>query len=119
MASEKVKESELQNIWLIFSNFKRQTDYPFLIWDGSEAQDVPMTLILPNLISDTEDNFVEEIEDRNRRQKVETKIAALNRLVEHLNIELAANNFRHVESVANNLGRAYTIINDIETSKNR
>ncbi|CAG8796978.1 2383_t:CDS:1, partial [Gigaspora rosea] len=64
--------SESQNIRLIFSNFKRRTDYPFLIWDGSEAQNVLMTLILPNLISDTEDNFVEEIEDRNRCQEVET-----------------------------------------------
>ncbi|CAG8695212.1 4702_t:CDS:2, partial [Cetraspora pellucida] len=97
-----LKESESQNIRLIFSNFKRRTDYPFLIWDGSEAQDIPMILTLPNLMShqtDTENNVVEEIEDKNRRQEVETKIAALNRLVEHLNIELAANNLRHVESV--------------------
>ncbi|CAG8622928.1 13725_t:CDS:2 [Cetraspora pellucida] len=73
MISEKVKESESQDI--------------------REVQDV--SVIFFDLIrhqTDIENNAVEDFKNRNKHQELETKIAALNHLVEHLNIEMAANN---------------------------
>ncbi|CAG8693711.1 2671_t:CDS:2 [Cetraspora pellucida] len=117
--SEKVKESELQDIRLVYSNFKRRTEYPFLIWDGSETQDIPenfpsLTLCNQNLVEDTESS-----KNTERCQEMKSKIALLNSLVNHLNIELTNNNLQHVEAVVNNLGRVFTIINDIEIAKAR
>ncbi|CAG8808475.1 10300_t:CDS:1, partial [Cetraspora pellucida] len=104
-----------------YSNFKRRTEYPFLIWDGSETQDVPEAI--PNLIpynpSSLENSAEEGAKDINRRQEIESKIALLNRLVGHLNTELTSNNLQHVEAIINNLGHAFTVITDIETAQNR
>ncbi|CAG8583235.1 7640_t:CDS:1, partial [Gigaspora rosea] len=66
------------------------------------------------------ENYAEEgTEDMNRCQEIESKIALLNRLVGHLNIELTSNNLQHVEAVINNLDRAFTIITDIKIAQNR
>ncbi|KAF0527757.1 hypothetical protein F8M41_013486 [Gigaspora margarita] len=68
------------------------------------------------------DNFLaENVSDENidpeLRQHCKSKICALQRLVEHLNDELSANNLRHVEGVVNNMKHTFTIIDDIESSQ--
>ncbi|CAG8608273.1 663_t:CDS:1, partial [Gigaspora rosea] len=66
-----------------------------------------------NLTSENEEAITK------RRQKIESKIAALWHLVDHVNKELNANNFQHVKAIINNLDRAFTIISDIEKAKNQ
>ncbi|KAF0356993.1 ATP-dependent DNA helicase pif1 [Gigaspora margarita] len=53
------------------------------------------------------------------RQRLEPKVAALQRLVDHVNEEFSANNLQHVEAIINNLDRAFTILSDIEKEKNK
>ncbi|CAG8696369.1 5426_t:CDS:1, partial [Dentiscutata heterogama] len=53
----------------------------------------------------------------NKRQILESKAVALQRLVDHINVELTANNLQHVESIVNNLNHAFTILSDIEKAK--
>lgn len=121
-ASDKVKP---ESIRLIYQNFKRQTDYPFLIWNSSELQ-----IVSENnedyTINNPINNIVEPY-DTNKsyehiaatRQRLEPKVAALQRLVDHVNEEFSANNLQHVEAIINNLDRAFTILSDIEKEKNK
>ncbi|CAG8445736.1 7597_t:CDS:2 [Cetraspora pellucida] len=111
------------NIRLIYSNFKRQSDYPFLIWNRSELQvpeniEVFRTHSQVNIFDqhDTNENYGNIIK---KHQILESKILALQRLVDHLNEERIANNLQHVEAVVNNLNRAFTILSDIEKAKNQ
>ena len=114
--------SNPKGIRLVYANFRRRTDYPFLIWDGSQPQDVPLnTNFEPQMQPDigfVPDGDGESVEPE-FRQQCELNVAMLGRLVEHLKEELAANNLRHVGNVISGVERALTIIDDIESTKRK
>ncbi|CAG8603857.1 11442_t:CDS:2, partial [Scutellospora calospora] len=94
-------------------------EYPFLIWDGSETQNIPENIPSLTLYNQTLVENTESSKDTEQCQEMKSKIALLDSLVNHLNIELTNNNLQHVEAVVNNLGCVFTIINDIEIAKAR
>ncbi|CAG8707014.1 19215_t:CDS:2 [Cetraspora pellucida] len=65
---------------------------------------------------DTNENYENIIE---KHQILESKILALQCLVDHLNKKRIANNLQHVEAVVNNLNCAFTIFSNIEKAKNQ
>ncbi|CAG8472416.1 11221_t:CDS:2, partial [Scutellospora calospora] len=75
-----------------FNSYSIGKEYPFLIWDGSETQNIPENIPSLTLCNQT---LVENTE------------------------KLTNNNLQHVEAVVNNLGHVFTIINDIEIAKAR
>ncbi|CAG8776830.1 20457_t:CDS:2, partial [Gigaspora rosea] len=118
------EKSGTQGIRLIYSNFKRQTDYPFLIWDGTGSQNISESIEafrIYNKVNMLNQNLTNENkEDITKRwQKIESKIEKLQYLVDHINEKLNVNNFQHVEAIINNLDRFFTIISDIEKAKNQ
>ncbi|KAF0402097.1 MULE transposase domain protein [Gigaspora margarita] len=97
-AIEKEKTHNPEGVRLVYSNFRRCTDYPFLIWDGNNSQNqclnidtessTQMDILKTNiLVDDDSENFNPEL-----YQDCKAKVAALGRLVEHLNNELSENN---------------------------
>ncbi|CAG8529510.1 22641_t:CDS:2 [Dentiscutata erythropus] len=47
------------------------------------------------------------------------KVEAIRCMADHLEQELATNNFNHITHVTNNMNRLFTMLNDIETVQNR
>ncbi|CAG8701814.1 16044_t:CDS:2 [Cetraspora pellucida] len=92
---------------------KRQTDYPFLIWDSSEPNDI---LLTPNFDLKMQSKTVfiadgdNEAVDPELHQQCKAKVDELEYLVNHLKEELFINNIQHVNNVVNNMNRAFTII---------
>ncbi|KAF0462176.1 hypothetical protein F8M41_000313 [Gigaspora margarita] len=121
-ALDKVKP---ESIRLIYQNFKRQTNYPFLIWNSSKLQ-----IVSKNnedyTINNPINNIVEPY-DTNKSyehiattcQRLEPKVVALQYLVDHVNEKFFANNLQHVEAIINNLNHTFTILSDIEKEKNK
>jgi hypothetical protein len=46
-------------------------------------------------------------------------VAALKRMAEHLEQELAVNNVEHVSRVVNNMGSVFTMLDDIESARRK
>ncbi|KAF0544535.1 hypothetical protein F8M41_002684 [Gigaspora margarita] len=72
----------------------------------------------------SENNSVEmsendEVFDPEMRQTYKQKVKAVKRMADHLEQELAANNFNYITRVINNMDRLFTMLNDIETAQNR
>ncbi|CAG8449799.1 23330_t:CDS:2 [Gigaspora rosea] len=61
----------------------------------------------------------DEVFDPEMRQIYEQKVEAIKRMADHLDQELAANNFNHITHVINNMDRLFTMLNDIEIAQNR
>ncbi|CAG8844646.1 9497_t:CDS:2, partial [Gigaspora margarita] len=126
-AIEKAKLDNPEGIRLVYKNFKRRTNYPFLIWDGSEPNE---TFFIPNLdlqqlssmaqsgmiqsnmaqSSMTQSDIVQfsiviSVDDNGDRvdpnlyQQCETKVVELEYLVNHLREELSNKNLRHNENL--------------------
>ncbi|CAG8820327.1 45801_t:CDS:2, partial [Gigaspora margarita] len=94
-ASDNVKP---ESIRLIYQNFKRQTDYPFLIWNSSELQivsenneDYTINNPINNIIEPYDTNKSYE-HIATIHQRLEPKVAALQHLIDHVNEEFSANN---------------------------
>jgi hypothetical protein len=129
LAVNKAKLADPQGIRLLYSNFQRREDYPFLVWDSNKLRSTfeRASTLLPTLISQSdtlsgkliemgEDN---EILDLEIRQVCELKVAAIRRMAEHLEQELTANNLRHVMRVVNNTSHLFTMLDDIEMAQRR
>ncbi|KAF0457455.1 ATP-dependent DNA helicase pif1 [Gigaspora margarita] len=135
--------AKLQNpegIRLLYENFQRREDYPFLVWNTNEHMMTEVNTqkaMAPqvesgNNITEKDEtpcprsgnNSVEmgendEVFDPEMRQTYEQKVEAVKRMADHLEQELAANNFNHITCVINNMDRLFTMLNDIETAQNR
>ncbi|CAG8644022.1 19648_t:CDS:2, partial [Gigaspora rosea] len=61
----------------------------------------------------------EEVSDLEMTQICRQKVEAVRRMADHLEHELAANNFNHVICVTDKIDRLFTMLNDIETVQNR
>ncbi|CAG8786521.1 43781_t:CDS:2 [Gigaspora margarita] len=72
-----------------------------------------VNMLNQNLTNENEEDITK------RWQKIESKLVAIQHLVVHINEELNANNFQHIEAIINNLDGAFTIISDIEKAKNQ
>jgi hypothetical protein len=118
-ALEESKAHKLQHIRLVYTNFKRQENYPFLIWDGNKQESIPQRAnerAFQNnsepLVADGDD----ELQDADVRKNCELKVAAVKRMAVHLEQELSANNVKHVSNVVDNMGRLFTVLEDIENA---
>ncbi|CAG8578087.1 8634_t:CDS:2, partial [Cetraspora pellucida] len=81
-----------------FNNHR--TNYPFLIWNGSESKNVlipDLNLQLQSSTTFAVDSNAERV-DLDLYQQYETKVAALEYLAKHLREELSTNNLQHVRN---------------------
>lgn len=127
-AIEEAKLHESHNIRLLYNNFQRREDYPFLVWNANESQDIPEEVNVYQSSSDlltdvSDDKFAADGDDEDldpeMRQICESKVAAVKRMAEHLEQELAANNLRHVLQVVNNMNKLFIMLDNIETAKRK
>ncbi|CAG8823141.1 16753_t:CDS:1, partial [Cetraspora pellucida] len=61
----------------------------------------------------------DEVFDLKIRQSCKQKVEAIRHIADHLEQELAANNFNHIICITNNMDRLFTMLNDIEIAQNR
>jgi hypothetical protein len=124
-ALEAAKSRDSQGIRLVYANFKRQDNYPFLIWDGSKQHNSPQKTDEETSRNDVFDSrFLvadgdDETHDPDIRQNCELKVAALKRMADHLEQELSVNNLQHVSGVVNNMDRLFTMLDDIESARRK
>ena len=124
-AVEQARSQGSQDIRLVYANFSRQEDYPFLTWDGSKLESLQhdtgestlQNSVLANRILVAEGD--DEVEDPEIRQMCIQKVAAVKRMADHLEEKLSANNLQHVSSVVNTIGRLFTVMDDIETAERK
>jgi hypothetical protein len=123
-AVEAARSDDPEGIRLVYNNFKRHEDYPFLTWNSSkqgithqanESTSRETTVGRRSLLPDGDD----EIQDPDIRETCEMKVAAVKRMAEHLEQELSANNLQHVSRVVNNLDHLFTMLGDIESSRRK
>ncbi|KAF0550426.1 hypothetical protein F8M41_024551 [Gigaspora margarita] len=72
-----------------------------------------VNMLNQNLTNENEEDIIK------RQQKIESKLATLQHLVDHVNEELNANNLQHVEAIIYNLNHALQLSQDIEKAKNQ
>ncbi|CAG8785302.1 10096_t:CDS:1, partial [Cetraspora pellucida] len=127
-AVNKARLTDLQDIQLLYNNFQRREDYPFLIYNTKNLQNKSMEIsISQSTISKSDvlnDVFFRTDEDNNISDLdtchvCELKVAAIRRMAEHLEQELTANNLHHVTRVVDNLDHLFTMLDDIETAQHR
>ncbi|CAG8855660.1 33165_t:CDS:1, partial [Gigaspora margarita] len=87
--------------------------------------EVHQSVSTPLIVQDEPDSNLIEMEGANDAfdsemwQICEHKVAALKRMVNHLEQELSANNLNHVSRVVSNMDKVFKMLNDIETAQNR
>ncbi|CAG8746654.1 21501_t:CDS:2 [Cetraspora pellucida] len=121
-----------QGIRLLYENFKRQEDYPFLIWsiNGKLTQKdfnikqftISQVNIQSSLISQNS-SLVKMDQDEPFDPEMcwtcEQKVAAIKSMATHLKQELLANNLNHVTQVVNNIDKLFNMLKDIEIAQNK
>lgn len=124
-AIEEAKSNNSQGIRLVYANFRRQEDYPFLTWNANKPQSIQHKVNEPIVQNNTLEHGIlaadgdDEVQDPDLRKTCYQQLAAVKRMTEHLEHELSANNLQHFSRVVNNMDTLFTMLDDIESTNRK